>query len=260
MATGTHAYVIWHGSFVDHPEEYWQVGVRYLLVNSGTAPALSGALATFDVNETDVGRDEDDWTIASKWDAGLGLTESISVDDWLNDQLGPAGLLLLSGCYVSSQVTLLGIKASPINGSGHVVGLRTSQLLYKTPVPHGPTDIPMLPAECSIAVSWQTTVIGRKGRGRIFLPPTGSAVLAEDGNLPGASTAHVAAGAKAFIEQTAITPTGPGNHWALPVVTGSPYTAYGEIVEARVGSVVDSQRRRRRSLHETYANIALSYG
>ena len=75
MATGTHAYVIWHGSFVDHPEEYWQCGVRFMLVNSGTPPDTVGALPTFDVNATAVSRDETDWTIESLWDAGLGRSE-----------------------------------------------------------------------------------------------------------------------------------------------------------------------------------------
>jgi hypothetical protein len=260
MATATHAYVVWHGSFEDHLEEYWQIGVRFMLVNSGTEPDHVGALPTFDVNATAVSRDETDWTISSLWDAGLGLAESISVDDWLNDQLLPAGVLLLSGNYISTKVTLNGVKVSPINGSGHVTDLRVSQGLYKSPLPHGPTDIPQLPAECSVVSSWITQRIGRKGRGRVYLPPTGSAVLNEDGDLAGAQTAHIVAGMVAFLEQTAITPTGPGNHWALPIVTGAPYTAYAVIDGVRVGSVIDSQRRRRRQLNEVYANSAVAYG
>ncbi len=260
MASGTHAYVVWHGSFVDHPEEYWQIGVRFMLIGSALAPNNTGPLPEFDVREVEVARDETDWTITSLWNAGITLTDDITVDDWLNDQLGPAGLLLMSGTYTSSQVTLAGIKASPINGSGHVVGLRTSQLLFKTPLPHGPTDIPQLPAECSVVASWRTPVIGRRGRGRVYLPPTGSAILSEDGNLAGAQTAHIATGMTAFLEQTAVTPTGLANHWALPIVTGQPYTAYGVVTEVRVGSVIDSQRRRRRSLHETYADSPVSYG
>lgn len=260
MADATHAYVVFHGGFLDHLEEYWQVGVRYMLVNSGTAPDHVGSLPTFTVNAAAVARDETDWTISSLWNAGLGISETINVDDWLNDQLAPAALALLSGTYISSQVTLKGIKASPINGSGHVVDLRTSQLLWKSPVPHGPTDIPMLPAECSVACSWVTQRIGRKGRGRIYLPPTGSAVINESGDLAGAQTAHIAEGAVAFLEASAITPTGPGNHWALPIVTGQPYTAYAQIDGVRVGSVIDSQRRRRRQVTEVYAALAASYG
>jgi len=198
--------------------------------------------------------------ISSKWNGNLGVGSTLSVHDWLNEQLGPAGLLLLSGCYISSQVNLHGVKASPINGSGHVVGLRTAQLLYKSPLPHGPTDIPMLPAECSVAVSWITPVVGRRGRGRIYLPPTGSAILAEDGNLGTSQTSHIATGAAAFVEATKVTPPPlvPSTEWALPVVTGSPYTAYGQLVGCRVGSVVDSQRRRRRSMSEVYSAATIT--
>jgi len=260
MAQATHAYVVFHGSFLDHPEEYWQVGVRFHLLVSATAPDLSGTLSLWDVEAADVARDETDWTISSLFNAKVGITDVIAVDDWLNDQLGPAGLLLLSGTYTSSQVNLHGIKVSPINGAGHVVELRTSQLAYKSPLPHGPTDVPMLPAECSVAVSWKTPVIGRKGRGRIYLPPTGSAILSEDGNLATAQTSHIAAGAVAFLEACAITPTGPGAHWALPVVTGQPYLNYGQILAASVGSVVDSKRRRRRSLVEVRSTVAATYG
>lgn len=260
MADATHAYAVFHGGFLDHLEEYWQVGVRFMLVNSGTEPDHVGSLPTFGVTAAAVARDETDWTIESLWNADLGLAESIQVDDWLNDQLAPAALALMAGCYISSQVTLKGIKVSPINGSGHVVDLRTSQLLWKSPLPHGPTDIPMLPAECSVVVSWGTQRIGRKGRGRIYLPPTGSAVINESGDLAGAQTAHIADGAVAFLEASAITPTGPGNHWALPIVTGSPYTSYAEIDAVRVGSVIDSQRRRRRQVPEIYANEAVTYG
>jgi hypothetical protein len=260
MAQATHAYAVFHGSFLDHPEEYWQVGVRFHLLVSGDVPLLSGTLSLWDVEETDVARDETAWTIHSLFNAKVGLTDVIAVDDWLNDQLGPAGLLLLSGCYISSQVTLHGVKVSPINGAGHVVGLRTAQLEYKSPVPHGPTDVPMLPAECSVAVSWKTPVIGRKGRGRIYLPPTGSAILSEDGNLASAQTIHIANGAVAFLQQTAITPTGPGSHWALPVVTGEPFLTYGQIVAVSVGSIVDSQRRRRRSMVEVRTTEPVSYG
>jgi hypothetical protein len=118
----------------------------------------------------------------------------------------------------------------------------------------------MLPAECSVVGSWITQRIGRKGRGRIYLPPTGSAVISDGGEMAPTQTAHVVEGLVSFLEAAAITPTGPGNHWALPIVTGAPYTSYAEIDGVRVGSIVDSQRRRRRQAPEVYANAAVAYG
>lgn len=260
MTDATHAYVVWQGGFKDWPFETWQVGVRYMLVNSGTEPDHVGTLPTFTVNATAVGRDETDWTISSLWDAGLGLTETISVDDWLNDQLAPAGLAMMANCFISTQCTLTSIKASPITGTGHVADLRTSVLEFKPTVPDGTVSVPQLPAECSIVASWITQKIGRKGRGRIYLPPTGSAILVDGGGLNTSAQDHIVAGAVAMLEASAITPTGPGNHWALPVVTGAPYTSYAQIDGVRVGQVVDSQRRRRRQTSENYRSAAVTYG
>lgn len=260
MTDATHAYVVFHGGFKDWAFETWQVGVRFMLVNSGTEPDHVGTLPTFTVNASAVARDETDWTISSLWNAGLGLTETIQVDDWLNDQLGPAAQGLMSDCYISERVTLLGIKASPITGTGHVADLRVSQLLYKSTVPDGNISTPMLPAECSVVGSWITQRIGRRGRGRIYLPPTGPSIISDGGNLAPTQAAHVTAGLVTFLEACAITPTGPGNHWALPIVTGAPYTSYAEIDGVRVGSIVDSQRRRRRQAPEVYSSAAVSYG
>lgn len=48
--------------------------------------------------------------------------------------------------------------------------------------------------------------------------------------------------------------TGVGTaHWQ-PVITGKPYVNYAVINEVAVGNVVDTQRRRRRSLPETYVS------
>lgn len=260
MTDATHAYVVWQGGFKDWPFETWQVGVRYMLVNSGTEPDHVGTLPTYTVNPAAVARDETDWTINSLWNAGLGLAESISVDDWLNDQLAPAGLAMMSGCYISTQVTLDRIKASPITGTGHVADLRTSILEFKATVPDGTVSVPQLPAECSVVGSWVTQKIGRRGRGRIYLPPTGSAIISDGGNLAQAQQDHVVAGLVAMLEASAITPTGGGNHWALPIVTGAPYTSYAQIDGVRVGQIVDSQRRRRRQTSENYRAAAVNYG
>jgi hypothetical protein len=183
MTDATHAYVVFHGGFLDWPLETWQVGVRFMLVNSGTEPDHVGTLPTFGVVADATGRDETDWTISNLWNADLGLAESIQVDDWLNDQLAPAFVGMMADCYISTQVTATGIKVSPITGTGHVADLRVSQLLFKSTVPHGTVSVPMLPAECSVVGSWITQRIGRKGRGRIYLPPTGSAVIS-DGAKP----------------------------------------------------------------------------
>lgn len=260
MADATHAYVVFEGGYPDILAEHWQFGVRFMLVNSGTTPDNVGTLPTFSVDEVEVSRTESDWTISSLWNAGLGFTETINVDDWLNDQLAPAVVDLAANGKISNQVTFESIKASPISSTGHVVGLRTSLLEFTGTLPTGVVGVPMLPAQNSVVTSWVTERIGRKGRGRVYLPPTGSAVLHDQGQLDSSIQASLLTAMVAFVEALAITPTGLGNHWALPIVTGSPWTDYAVIQGVRVGNIIDTQRRRRRQEVETYASSAVSYG
>ena len=260
MTTATHAYVVFRGGYPALLEEQWQFGVRFMLVNSGTAPDSTGTLPTFDVDAVSVGRTETDWTISSEWNAGLGSLESIVVDDWLNDQLLPSFVTLLDNCRASSHVEGRSIKVSPITSSGHVADLRTATGEYTGTKPPGGSSGNMVPPEVSIVGSWLTERIGRRGRGRIYLPPTTVGFIDTLGQIVGTAQGDIADALVAFLEGCAITPTGLGNHWALPIVTGHPWTQYAVVEGARVGSVFDAQRRRRRQLTEIYQARAASYG
>ena len=44
-----------------------------------------------------------------------------------------------------------------------------------------------------------------------------------------------------------------------PIVTGAPYTKYAVINKVSCGDVPDTQRRRRRSLTETYYDVAVPH-
>lgn len=259
MTDATHVYVVFQGDFPDTPAESWQFGVRYKFEKNNVTPDTSGTLPTFLVEAASVGRSEALWNITSDWNAGMGGGDHIHVDDWLNDQLAPAITDNIAALRVSSKCRVTRIKASPITASGHVAELRTAILEWTGSNPVGSVSAPMLPSEVSCVVSWSTPVIGKKGRGRIYLPPTGAAVLNDDGQLPSGTTDTIVAGAASFLHDTAITSGLLANLWALPIVTGSPWTQFGQIEGARVGSILDSQRRRRRQLVEVRSAAAVSY-
>jgi len=258
VADATHAYAVFQGGYNDS-EETWQFGIRFVLVNSVGAPADSGTLPTFGVDSAAVSRTETDWTITSTWNADLGIAEEINVDDWLNDQLLPGASDFMAANNTSGKVELRSIKVSPINASGLVVEDRTAIGTYVTP-PTGIRSDHLLPLQTSAVVSWVTPRIGRRGRGRIYLPPATTGEVDGDGLYLDTRQAGTLAGAVAFLEAIAITPTGGGNHWALPIVTGAPWTSYGIIGGVRVGNVLDTQRRRRRQLVETYVSAGVTYG
>jgi hypothetical protein len=257
VADATHAYVVWRGAYTDSTPEEWQFGIRYMLINSAGTPATEGDLPTFGVTHVDVVRSETDWDIHSSWNADLGAT-SLTVDDWLNDQLGATARDHFAELELSNHVKLNSVKVSPINAAGHVVDERTATLTWTGSNPTGSSGTNQLPTEVSVVCSWKTPRIGRKGRGRVYLPPAAAGSLTSTGRLTSASQDAILAGMTNFIQDSAL--GGGFDHvWALPVVTGAPYTSYGQIVGMNVGDVYDSQRRRRRQLVETRVSGALSY-
>lgn len=109
-----------------------------------------------------------------------------------------------------------------------------------------------LPPQVSMVVSLQTAVANRAGRGRFYLPaPTVASVSAHV--IASATIAAVAAAAGALF-------AGLDAGTITPVIyhrTGSMAGTVTNLTSARVGSVFDTQRRRRDKLIETYTSVAI---
>jgi hypothetical protein len=112
-----------------------------------------------------------------------------------------------------------------------------------------------LPPQNSIAVSWRTQQIGSRGRGRIFLPSSTSGSLSQ-GHVSSGAASDITAAAVTFLEALAFT----SSSWnVIPIVTGKPFVGYGVINQVRVGSIMDTQRRRRNRLTEVYTSTNVTY-
>lgn len=259
MALATHAYVVFQGTNDQALGEHWQFGIRFMLQSNLSTPDTFGGLPTFDVDVAAVHRDETDWTIDSAWNAGVGGAGPISIDDWLNDQLAPAGQALFASGVMNNTGYLNTIKVSPINTSGHVVDLRTATLEFKSPPPQGTNSSGPLPLENAVVCSWGTPVIGPKGKGRIYLPYVSKNQIGTDARLDSGAVGAYVTACTDFIEGTAVTSGILSGLWALPIVTGGNYSNFGQITSLRVGNVVDTQRRRRRQQPEVYSAAPVSY-
>lgn len=101
-----------------------------------------------------------------------------------------------------------------------------------------------LPFQCSVVVSLRTNLRTRAGRGRFYLPS-----VAVDQQAGGTLTAAA---------QTAIADAGAALLNGIEAAGGSVVIYHRtthtttDVVEARVGSIIDTQRRRRNQLVETY--------
>jgi hypothetical protein len=257
LTEATHVYLVVSGGYVSIPEEHWQYGIRFALGSWVSAPADDGPLPTFVIDADSVNRTETDWTITSAWKTTIAA-QNFQPDDWLNDQVAPA-VFDNFGNGLWGDVRVDSVKASPITATGHVAEGRTSLLTWTSNHPLGSGSVNPLPLENSLAVSWNTTRPGPKGRGRIYYPVMSHTVTDAEGRCSTTQVNNTLAEVVAQIEAMVYQATGGGTLKIFPIVTGSPWSQYGKITEARVGNVIDTQRRRRRQTKEVYTGATVTW-
>jgi len=106
-----------------------------------------------------------------------------------------------------------------------------------------------LPAQCTSAVSTLSALATRSGRGRFYLPALAISTMAT-GKLSSTNVTTMVAGAKAMFDSL----LGAG---LQPVLVNTKTKVVTTVTSFKVGNVVDTQRRRRNKLVETYTQSAL---
>lgn len=242
--------------------EVWQTGIRLALVG-GTVDDI-GTLPTDWAPVLDtISRVESSWTITGNWK----IEQSgafFSPDDYLNDQVAPAVAAWMAANKSSNQVTVREMKLYPIVAPlGHAYpappyASGTPCLLTMTDNSIGGAASGLLPLQNTVVASHRSSQIGRVGRGRMYLPPTGASTvsngLVTDSNRDDILDAQVA-----LLEGLAYSAPLPTGWHLRPCITGKPYTQYSVISQVRVGNVMDTQQRRRRQIVETYSSASPTY-
>jgi hypothetical protein len=244
--------------------ETWQVGIRLALVFGSVDPV--GTLPNnWAPTAQNISRTETHWTITGNWDVGYG--PGFHPDDYLNDQAAPAFAAWLSdsGVATSSKCRIREIKLSPIGTDGNLIpappySAGTPCLLsYTSSYPTGATSSTLLPLQNALVMSHRTAQIGRRGRGRVFRPGLTTPAINSHGHVDSSVQASFLSAHVSLLEALSYSDTNPTGPHLRPIVTGSPWTQYGVINSVKVGSVPDTQRRRRRSLPETYLTGTPAY-
>lgn len=147
------------------------------------------------------------------------------------------------GAYFSSTMTFGPVKVSQVTlATGVVVATLNGTVSFDGGNIEGP-----LPPQCSAVVSLLTPLAGASHRGRYYLPsPYAGSVLAS-GRFRGSSLDDVVA-ALVLAHNEEVTAVGEAN---LVVYSRTLHTAT-PVQYLRIGDVVDTQRRRRDKLIETY--------
>lgn len=257
--TVAHLLTVFQGDYSDTEDvpEIWQIGVRSSLVFGstdavGTFPDFGG------ITEEHVSETSGSWDIVSTLgDIASGI-QVFTVRDWMKDYALPAAETFFATGTFATQLRLLTVKTSAIEGTtGHVYGGYTCLATSTSPVSGSTTGL--LPLQCATVASFRTGRIGPKGRGRVYLPAQSPAAMDTHGRLTSSYVGDVANNVKTFLQDLSFHGAGLGTAEVRPCVTGKPYTNYATVTEVRVGDVVDTQRRRRRQLVEAYQSATPSY-
>lgn len=162
----------------------------------------------------------------------------------------------ISSAYVTTQV-----KIAAIDTTGHTE-LDHVYYAYPGATVDGSQAATILPPQCSlVATLLSDRPRGKASKGRMYLP--GLALMPElaTGKLPAVSVGTIADNLKTFFDALDASFDVPNQLILAAKGTGPvpALTAQNDVVETiRVGNVVDTQRRRRNGLAETYTARVLA--
>lgn len=264
MAQSVNIYLNVIGSYVASSlsAESWQFGVRFR-VSDAEAAAVGTLPTDFQPTSASIDRTETSWTIKGNWSLSGPALNVFHVDDWLNDQVAPALGTFITDASFSSQCQVNELKVYPIGSpDGRAIPAppyaqgSPITLTFTGTLPHG-TSGGLMPPQCASVVSLRTGNTGRRGRGRFYVPTPNAAALQNDGAIPSSTVSSICAAAEAFLAGCQVHNTAPNSLFVQPIVTGAPYTNYGLVTNVLVDQVIDTQRRRTKSIPRTAVNTPL---
>ena len=241
-------------------QETWQTGIRLAGVfgavdDFGTLPSNWSVQAVTEERVLANGGVSTNYLINGP--AGAGF----SPDDWLEDVAGPAVSTLFAHNWIPDNVMVEELRLHPLyagldkKGNPAALTLETdagkcvARRWWTSGNPMGTSTGNILPPQNAVVCSLRTNRLGPRGRGRCYFPAPGVGQVSVDGTYT--QSAALATAFSAFLIDLA--DPAPGQDQRTdPIVTGKPYKTYARVVRVEVGDRIDTQRRRRRSLRETY--------
>jgi hypothetical protein len=183
------------------------------------------------------------------------------LEDWLHGKLKTdiQNWHTSSGSHIHMGAVLTYAKANYIKTDGHYLDVNTHEHVYNPP-PVGNYSGNQPPNQVSLAISLVTGLQrGYAHRGR-FYSPLPSFTVQPDGRISQGNADEVAAAASVFLTALNDQPgwdVGPKDHKVL-VMSSRGAGASNPVSGVEVGRVLDTQRRRRQELVETYSAASVS--
>lgn len=159
-------------------------------------------------------------------------------------------------------VRLSFVKANRIGEDGLYMDQTTNEYVFAD-VPAAGLGNASLPNQCTIAVSTTTGFSrGPAHRGRFYLPTPSVTLDPNTGLVPEGEVDVLRGSVKTFLEDIADVPLIDSPVSLTPMVMSrkAGAAAHRKITGVEIGRVIDTQRRRRKSLVENYRGIDLDLG
>lgn len=261
MTDLAHVYLTAHGSY---PAGSWvgeqaQIGVRLAFAPVISAPnkgdvftPLAGGAITSD-SGTLAGTHG---TLSKTWTARIGGTGSLENFDAAAQVDACEDMwtfLNALKAYQFSDFKWTHVKCSAVDPTGATPIV--SSVYTFTSVLAGAVGTG-LPPQVAMALSARANLVGRRGRGRVYVPALGTTILASDGQIATTPANSMRNAFKTLIDNLQAQPGLTANMPIFSIMSADSATAVRP-VEVRSGSRLDTIQSRRRQVTETYTTTAL---
>lgn len=263
MASLHHIYVTAHGEWTtpNWIGEKAQIGLRLVAAEGAAEPEkgttftpMSNGDVVFD-GGTQAGTNG---TLTRTWKARLGPVASTdNADAVMQADLGDDMWTFLNAIktYQASVFRWTHVKIAPILAGG-TYGAPSAIYQFTNPIVGGFASTP-LPPEVALAISLRAPVIGRRGRGRFYLPAlTPNALASADGTVLPATATGIRDMTSTLITNLQDKP-GVEDYGPLVAVLSANSNTAVRPSQVRVGNHWDVQRRRQHQVPETYVSATL---
>lgn len=237
-----------------------QMGLRLGMVPTVGAPDM-GAIFTLpvasSVSPLAVQGSDATWNYSCNWEAHWGSNPDEATID-LAQQADMAADCLTYWTAIKGQcntgVRFTGVKIAPIQPDG-TYSYGASEWRLKSAV--AGTQASAMPPETSIAVTIMADIIGRRGRGRMFIPGLGTANANTYGKVGASAITAFGAATKTLIDNLQNLSGVPQGYFPLVSVCSNNDATAIRPQTVRLGDHFDVQRRRQHQIPEnmTYTSL-----